>query len=277
VSADEGVALSFNVSASDPDGDPITNWLATDLPTGATFTPSIDPSSGTFDWTPTFGQSGSYTVTFTATNALSGSASTTITVGNVDHAPVVTAESTFTVNDGALLSFSVNASDLDGDAIDSLLAENTPEGATFTVGPDQTTGTFSWTPTQFQVGTYTVKFIAKNALTGSTTTTITVNAVTGVDPVAVFPTRPILSPSPMRSRSTLSFYMPVAGPLDVSIHDITGRCVRRVVSRSDAPAGVQHLAIDGRNDNGDPLSSGVYFYSIRTSRETKTGRMVITR
>jgi len=98
-----------------------------------------------------------------------------------------------------------------------------------------------------------------------------------VDPVSMFPARPILSPSPMRSRSTLSFYMPAAGPLEVSIHDITGRCVRRVVNQSDAPAGVQQLVIDGRSDTGEPLSSGVYFYSIRTSRETKTGRMVITR
>ena len=38
-----------------------------------------------------------YTVTFTASNALSGSASTSITVGNVDRSPVVTAPATASV------------------------------------------------------------------------------------------------------------------------------------------------------------------------------------
>jgi hypothetical protein len=127
-----------------------------------------------------------------------------------------------------------------------------------------------------QIGSRTVTFVAKNALKGSASTTITVNAVAGVDPVAAIPARPRLSPSPMRSRSTLSFYMPVAGSLEVSIHDITGRCVRRVVNSG---------CTRGRAAAGDrwaqrrraALVWRVYFYSIRTSRETKTGRMVITR
>lgn len=57
----ESVAMSFNVSASDADGQPIT-LSASGLPTGASF------SSGVFSWTPTCAQEGSYNVTFSATD-----------------------------------------------------------------------------------------------------------------------------------------------------------------------------------------------------------------
>ncbi len=276
-SVDEGVLLTINVTANDSDGDAISSFIATDMPTGATFTPSLDKTTGTLEWTPTFGQSGDFTVTFTAANALSGSASTTITVGDVDRAPVVTAQATASVNDGASLNFEVSAADPDGQAITSLIATDMPIGATFTAGPDNTTGTFSWTPTLAQVGGHMVTFTAANALSGSASTTITVSAVTGVEPTPGIPSRPTIAPSPMRSQSTLSFHMPFAGFLEVSIHDLTGRCVRHVVSLADAPAGVHRLAIDGRADTGELLKSGMYFYNIRTPRGAKTGRMVIAR
>ncbi|MEA1905720.1 MAG: LamG-like jellyroll fold domain-containing protein, partial [Euryarchaeota archaeon] len=51
----EGSLLEFTISASDPDGDPLT-YSADNLPTGATF----DPATRTFSWTPDYGQSGSY-------------------------------------------------------------------------------------------------------------------------------------------------------------------------------------------------------------------------
>jgi len=76
----EDEALTVDVTATDPDGDAITTLTASGVPVGATFTPGIGNTSGTLTWTPTVTQAGSYTVTFTATNALSGSAITAITV-----------------------------------------------------------------------------------------------------------------------------------------------------------------------------------------------------
>src|SRR5262249_570659 len=54
-SVDEGQALTFTVSATDPDGDALT-YSASNLPAGATF----DPDTRTFSWTPTYDQAGSY-------------------------------------------------------------------------------------------------------------------------------------------------------------------------------------------------------------------------
>jgi hypothetical protein len=80
----EGTLLSFRVAASDPDGDVITGLTATGtaITAGGTFTPGVGDSSGTFTWTPSFGASAGspYNVTFTASNALNGSATTLVTV-----------------------------------------------------------------------------------------------------------------------------------------------------------------------------------------------------
>src|SRR6185503_14992899 len=115
----------------------------------------------------------------TATNALSGSASTAITVNNVDRAPVDTAPATASVNEGSLLMVSVTASDPDGDAITSLTAAGTAitAGATFAPGAGNTTGELTWTPTSTQAGSYGVTFTATNALSGSASTAITVIGV----------------------------------------------------------------------------------------------------
>jgi hypothetical protein len=76
------------VRAADIDGDAITSLNAnfSGLPTGnnAVFTPGPGDSTGTLTWTPGYTHAGTYSVTFTAANALSASASTVITVSNTD-------------------------------------------------------------------------------------------------------------------------------------------------------------------------------------------------
>jgi hypothetical protein len=42
-------------------------------------------------------------------------------------------------------------------------------------------------------------------------------------------------------------------------------------------AGEHRLGIDGRDDAGRSLASGVYFYRVRTSREELGGRFVVAK
>jgi hypothetical protein len=82
-SVDENRALTFGVSATDPDGDALT-YSASGLPAGASF----DPATQQFSWTPSYTQAGTYTVTFTASDgtksySLSGTKQVTITVRDV--------------------------------------------------------------------------------------------------------------------------------------------------------------------------------------------------
>jgi Big-like domain-containing protein/flagellar hook capping protein FlgD/putative Ig domain-containing protein len=175
----ENALLSFTATATDPDGDAIASFTASSSPptTGSTFTSGAGSTSGTFSWTPAFSQAGSYTVTFTAANALSGSAATAVTVTDVDRAPVLFAgPASRSVAEGANLNFPVTASDPDGDAIASLTASSSPAttGSTFTVNATNTSGTFDWTTPAGSSGAYVVTFTASNALTRSFATTITV-------------------------------------------------------------------------------------------------------
>jgi hypothetical protein len=134
----ENSAVSVNVSVSDPDGQPINSLVASGLPAGATFTADPGNATGHLTWTPSFSQAGTYPVSFTASNTSSGSATTTITVTNVDRAPVVTAPATATGLENSPMSVSVTAADSDGDAISSLTATGLPPGATFTPGSGNT-------------------------------------------------------------------------------------------------------------------------------------------
>ena len=83
----EGVLLTFSVSGSDPDGDPLT-YGAEGLIGGATF----NPATRTFSWTPGYTQSGQYNVTFTLSDGnLSVSTAAQITVNNVNRPPTANA------------------------------------------------------------------------------------------------------------------------------------------------------------------------------------------
>ncbi len=65
-----GQALSFVVSATDPDVGQTITLTAMDMPIGATLTPAtvVNAIGGTFSWTPAANQVGTYTVKFIATD-----------------------------------------------------------------------------------------------------------------------------------------------------------------------------------------------------------------
>ncbi len=180
VSGAEGTALSFSVSASDPDGEAIASLTAAPLPAGATFTADAGNTSGTLAWTPGFGQAGSYTVTFTASNALSGSAATVVAIANTDRAPVVTAPPVVDGEIGGTLIFTVTAADPDGDSIGSLTADLSllPAGndATFVPDASNTSGVLTWHMQAGEGGSFPVTFTAMNALSGTAFTRINVSA-----------------------------------------------------------------------------------------------------
>ena len=59
----EGVEITFNITATDVDGDDLT-WSSANLPSGAVFTDN-DNGTSTFTWTPNYTQAGVYTnITF---------------------------------------------------------------------------------------------------------------------------------------------------------------------------------------------------------------------
>jgi hypothetical protein len=173
----EGQTLQFTVSAIDPDGDSLL-YSAANLPTGANF----NPFTRVFTWTPDFTQEGNYeNVEFTVIDDGSpmelDTELITITVGNVNRAPVFEPIGSQEILEGHELSFSVHATDPDGDTV-TLSAENLPEGASF----DPETGNFIWTPTLSQSGNYVVTFTVTDDGTPSRTVTMDVTISVIDDP-----------------------------------------------------------------------------------------------
>jgi len=172
-----GSTLTFDVTATDPDGDHV-DLSGTALPPGSGFVDHAN-DTGTFTWTPVVGQEGTYTASFTGTDGQggSGSAATSITVTGPapsNHPPTLSAPATEQVNVGASLSFTVTATDPDGDHV-ALSASALPSGATFTDHGDNT-GSFAWTPGSNQAGNYNVSFLGYDGRggTGTANTSIAV-------------------------------------------------------------------------------------------------------
>jgi len=173
-SVNEGTMLSFTATATDPDVPPqtLTFSLGPGAPAGASIT-----SAGVFTWTPTEAQGpSSYAVRIIVSDgSLTDYEDITVTVNEVNLPPVLNPIGYKTVQEGALLQFTITASDPDLPAQTlTYSASNLPPGATF----NPTTRVFSWTPTSGQAGVYpSVHFeVSDGHLTDSEDITITVKA-----------------------------------------------------------------------------------------------------
>lgn len=120
-----------------------------------------------------FATGGAPPITYTIT-AVDGSAITT----SVNSPPVFDPVPAKSVNEGGLLSFTVNATDPEGQPI-TYSTGTLPTGANF----NPTTKTFTWTPTFDQAGPYTVEFRA-----GDGNSTASINVSITVVQVNIAPT-----------------------------------------------------------------------------------------
>ncbi len=173
--------LTFTAGATDGDvpAQALTYSLGAGAPAGASIT-----AAGVFTWTPTEAQGpGSYPVTVIVTDngtpALSDSELITITVNEVNQAPVLNAIGDKAGDELALLTFTADA--IDGDVpaqtLTYSLGPGAPAGASITA-----VGVFTWTPTEAQgPGSYSVTIIVTDdgtpALSDNETITVTVNEV----------------------------------------------------------------------------------------------------
>ncbi len=144
-SASEGNPLTFMVSATDPDGQTVSLFSA-QRPTGATFVDHRD-NTGTFDWTPAFGQAGTYTVLFLADDTFGGTdnGSVTITVAVQNAPPVLTTIGNRNVDQGSTQFVSLSGFDPDGSQL-TFTTSALPSYATFTDYGDGT-GNITLSPT----------------------------------------------------------------------------------------------------------------------------------
>lgn len=85
----------------------------------------------------------------------------------------------------------------------------------------------------------------------------------------------VLAPNPINPRGTMTFTTSRPGPTRVSLFDVRGRLVRVLFESDAAPAGYHDVPIDGKDDRGNSLASGVYFYRIHAPDGSTSGRLAL--
>ena len=186
-SVDEGVLLSFTVSATDADGQPLV-FRASGLPTGATFR-DLHNNTASFSWTPGFNQAGTYNPVFIVDDSFGGidSKSVTITVRNVNQAPVLDPIGDRQVERGSMMSIFVSGSDPDGDAL-TYGTQNMPSYASFQDFGDGSGMLTLQPPANMTPGTTSMTVnLSDGSLTASETFSITVYSVGSTNPPVLAP------------------------------------------------------------------------------------------
>jgi hypothetical protein len=89
-------------------------------------------------------------------------------------------------------------------------------------------------------------------------------------------------PNPFNPQTTICYYQPDIGyqpaEVELRIYNILGKLVRVLVSERQYP-GRHRVAWDGKNDEGEDLASGVYFYRLKVSgiEFVRAKKMVLVR
>src|SRR5262249_42400870 len=175
----EGVALSFAVQASDPDGQALT-YSATGLPLGASF----NAGTHVFSWTPSYLQAASYDVTFRATDTMAAFDEETVHITVRDRTPgsntppVLDFVSDKSRAPGATLSFALSATDDQNDAL-TFSSGPLPSGAGF----DPNTARFEWTPFNADEGSYVATFRVEDSSGAADSQSVRITVSKGAPPL----------------------------------------------------------------------------------------------
>ena len=199
-----GTTLTFNVSGSDTDAGDIVTLSASNVPSNAGFNQtSGNPASGQFGFTPVQSQSGqTFTVNFSATDNHGASVSRSVQINvtpsspPANNPPIISVPGPQVIGVGQLLTFTVTASDPDGDAV-TISATSVPPNATF----NPSTGGFAFNPTSIQAGqVFVVTFTATDSRGASASGTVQITVTNSAGdgnpqpPIISVPPSPIIIP-----------------------------------------------------------------------------------
>jgi hypothetical protein len=90
---------------------------------------------------------------------------------------------------------------------------------------------------------------------GTSTAVVELQSVEPVEGVSAFP-------NPLQEETVIRFAAPAAGDVSVDVFDVQGRLVRRVLEGLVA-VGAQQVVWDGRDEEGQPVSPGLYFGRVQ--------------
>ena len=84
-------------------------------------------------------------------------------------------------------------------------------------------------------------------------------------------------PNPFNSSCVIAFDLPIEDQTTLSIYNVSGQLVKRVLDESHLMAGSYKFDWDGTDISGIPVSSGLYFCKLTTSRFSESKKMLVLR
>jgi len=85
-----------------------------------------------------------------------------------------------------------------------------------------------------------------------------------------------IRPNPFSENTVISYQLPVASKVSLSIYDISGRLVKTLVSRHSSP-GYYTAIWNGRDNSDRTMAAGIYFVKLITPEFKATRKIVLTR
>lgn len=82
----------------------------------------------------------------------------------------------------------------------------------------------------------------------------------------------IISPNPMRSKTSIEYILPKQSSIEISVYDASGRLIRTLFKGNQNP-GKQLLEWDGKNEKGEGFNPGIYFIKAGDFKATKVVKM----
>jgi hypothetical protein len=83
-------------------------------------------------------------------------------------------------------------------------------------------------------------------------------------------------PNPFNPSTTIEYSVPSRSEVTIEIFNTVGQKVRTLL-RETKSAGKYSAVWDGRDNNGNSLSTGVYFYRIQAGDYEKTKKMILVK
>jgi len=82
-------------------------------------------------------------------------------------------------------------------------------------------------------------------------------------------------PNPFNPNTKITFNLPEADQVNLYVYDVLGRKVATLIDNRTLTAGEKVVSWNGTDDRGARLSSGVYFYTIKSDKYTATRKMIL--
>jgi hypothetical protein len=162
------------------------------------------------------------------------------------------------------------------------------ESASFLVLRSSGDGEFAELPS-VEVAREALAFsVVDRSVEPGTTYRYRVSMVEGAETRTLFETDPISTPAlpltlyqnypnPFNPSTTISYYMPVAAEVTLEVYDSSGRLLSRLVDGAREDKGTHSVEWRGFDARGSSVSSGVYFYRLRTGKEILSHKMILLR